>query len=251
MSEVQRKLITSCGETSDAQFGGVTFIQRFGSTHETDDMWCWGHGGGFSIDASVRIDANDREGLERLIRYCARPPFSGQRLRLEDNGNILYIPQKRGPNGRGLMSMTAPELLEKLSHLIPPPHRHRHHYHGVLAPGARLRSRVVALAAQPKITRTDCPEDKPKSSYNWAVLIARIYETLPLVCPCCQGPMRIIAFIEEPDAIIKILSHIGEPTERPVPSPARGPPEWENDFPPDDNTITHEEFPDDVPIVSI
>ena len=29
------------------------------------------HGGGFSLDASVRIDGADRPGLERLLRYCA------------------------------------------------------------------------------------------------------------------------------------------------------------------------------------
>lgn len=31
------------------------------------------HGGGFSIDAGVRIEAADRAGLERLLRYGARP----------------------------------------------------------------------------------------------------------------------------------------------------------------------------------
>jgi hypothetical protein len=37
----------------------------------------WRHGGGFSVDASVCIEANDRAGLERLIRYCAqsKPSF--------------------------------------------------------------------------------------------------------------------------------------------------------------------------------
>jgi hypothetical protein len=34
------------------------------------------HGGGFSVDAGVRIEAPDRAGLERLLRYCARPPFA-------------------------------------------------------------------------------------------------------------------------------------------------------------------------------
>ena len=34
------------------------------------------HGGGFSVDAGVRIEAADRAGLERLLRYCARPPFA-------------------------------------------------------------------------------------------------------------------------------------------------------------------------------
>jgi hypothetical protein len=38
------------------------------------------HGDGFSVDASVRIDQHDRHGLERLLRYCARPPFAGQRI---------------------------------------------------------------------------------------------------------------------------------------------------------------------------
>jgi hypothetical protein len=36
----------------------------------------WEHGGGFSLDASVRVEADDRLGLERLLRYCARPAFA-------------------------------------------------------------------------------------------------------------------------------------------------------------------------------
>lgn len=28
---------------------------------------------GFSLDASVKIYSCDRSGLERLVRYCARP----------------------------------------------------------------------------------------------------------------------------------------------------------------------------------
>ncbi|MBA3506322.1 MAG: transposase [Betaproteobacteria bacterium] len=38
-------------------------------------MGQWEHGGGFSVDASVRIEAADRAGRERLLRYCARPPL--------------------------------------------------------------------------------------------------------------------------------------------------------------------------------
>ena len=34
------------------------------------------HAGGFSLDASVRVEAADRQGLERLLRTCARPPFA-------------------------------------------------------------------------------------------------------------------------------------------------------------------------------
>jgi len=36
-----------------------------------------------------------------------------------------------------------------------------------------------------------------KTHYLWAVLIARIYEVFPLLCPLCGGQMRLIAFITE------------------------------------------------------
>jgi hypothetical protein len=39
-------------------------------------MGQWTHGGGFSVDASVRIEATDRAGRERLLRYDRRKsPF--------------------------------------------------------------------------------------------------------------------------------------------------------------------------------
>jgi hypothetical protein len=44
---------------------------------------------------------------------------------------------------------------------------------------------------------------------NWARLIQKIYEVDPLVCPKCFGAMRIIAFIEEPDVMKKILKYLG------------------------------------------
>jgi hypothetical protein len=40
----------------------------------------WHHSGGFSLDAAVRIEGLDRAGLERLLRYCARPLFALERL---------------------------------------------------------------------------------------------------------------------------------------------------------------------------
>ncbi len=40
------------------------------------------------------------------------------------------------------------------------------------------------------------------SRKSWARLIQKIYETDPLLCPKCQGQMKIISFIEE-QAVIK------------------------------------------------
>ena len=55
------------------------------------------HGAGGSKDASVRIDGADRSGLERLLRYCARPPFAMERLHPHGPGHLLYHCPKPQP----------------------------------------------------------------------------------------------------------------------------------------------------------
>ena len=39
--------------------------------------------------------------------------------------------------------------------------------------------------------------------------------------------MKIIAFIDEGEAIREILTYVGEPVDPPLIAPARGPPLWE------------------------
>ena len=61
------------------------------------------------------------------------------------------------------------------------------------------------------------------ASATWAMLIKRVYETDPLVCPKCAGKMKVIAFIEPPQAevIEKIMRHCGlwhPHTPRPPPA---------------------------------
>lgn len=44
---------------------------------------------------------------------------------------------------------------------------------------------------------------------SWARLIKKVYEVDPLICPKCDGNMRIIAFIEDYKIIKKILDYLG------------------------------------------
>lgn len=57
------------------------------------------------------------------------------------------------------------------------------------------------------------------ASRAWARLIKQVYEVDPLVCPRCSGTMRIIALIEQPAVIERILTHLGL-----WPAPAHSPP---------------------------
>jgi hypothetical protein len=46
--------------------------------------------------------------------------------------------------------------------------------------------------------------------YLWAMLLARLFESLPLVCPNCGADMRIIAFVTDATATERILTRIAE-----------------------------------------
>jgi hypothetical protein len=151
------------------------------------------------------------------------------------------------------LHLTSLELIERIAALVPPPRTHRHRYFGVLAPNSPHRAAVTALAAPVKqvvvqtesaisgagaprvaplghaISPTPEPaQPKRAAHYMWAVLLARIYEVFPLLCPICSGQMRLIAFITEGTQIRRILDHIGVDSEPPHISPARGPPLWED-----------------------
>ena len=213
------------------------------SADDAQVMAEWEHGGGFSVDAEVRIEAHEREGLERLLRYCARPPFALERLREIDPEHLVYESVKPGPGGSVSLLPTPMQLLDRLAALIPPPRRHRHRYYGVLAPNSPLRTAVTALAQPTGIAAAPTPvvstppgaasaeptepAHRQAARYVWALLLARIHEVLPLPCPKCGGEMKIIAFITEGKVILDILGHLGEPTSPPRLMPARGPPLWE------------------------
>ena len=81
----------------------------------------------------MRVEAHDRQGLERLLRYCAWPGFALERLREIDPEDLAYESVKPGPGGSVTLMLRPLELLDRLAALIPPPRRHRHRYFGVLA----------------------------------------------------------------------------------------------------------------------
>ena len=197
--------------------------------------------------------------MERLVRYCARPPLAQERLGRLDGEHLVYRLRKPTMDGRTELVLTPLQLLDRLAHLVTPPRLHKHRYCGVLAPNAKLRQAVIQSAGPAGATMqllqearqrmgldeagtdgdpatTAADRDKPTSALgraaarSWALLLARLFECLPLVCPECGEPMRIIAFVLDPPVIERILTHIGEPVEAPAVLPARAPPQAEIQF---------------------
>jgi len=50
-----------------------------------------------------------------------------------------------------------------------------------------------------------------------------------LDCPRCGSRLRLLALIEHPRIVERILRHLGLPTGRPEPRPARAPPRHVDD----------------------
>ena len=99
--------------------------------------------GGMSLHADVAVPARDRKRLERLCRYVARPPIAIDRLEALPDGRLAYRLKTRWRDGTTHVLMERHELLERLAPLIPPPRAHQVRYHGLLAPCASGRGRVV------------------------------------------------------------------------------------------------------------
>jgi Putative transposase len=116
--------------------------------------------------------------------------------------------------------MTPIELLERLAAIVPRPRVHLTRFAGVFAPHFKFRSMVVP---KPKEPPPEAEAPAAKSRISWARLLKRVNIDVE-TCPMCAGLMKIIAAIEDPPVIKKILEHLGLPTKPPVPWPARGPP---------------------------
>ncbi len=98
---------------------------------------------GFSLHAGVRVAAGDRKRLEHLLRYAGRAAIAASRLSRLPDGRVCYELKRRWKDGTTHVVMTPEVLIERLLALVPRPRRHLVTYHGVLAPAAGLRSRVV------------------------------------------------------------------------------------------------------------
>jgi len=74
---------------------------------------------------------------------------------------------------------------------------------------------------------TSSATDGGRRYWAWADLMRRAFETDVLACPRCGGRMQLIATIDDPAVIRKILTHLGLSPDVPT---ARPPPILESDF---------------------
>ena len=188
------------------------------------------HLDGFDLHANVWVSANDRAGVERLCRYVLRPPFAQERLRLRGDGRVALELKRAWHDGTRELVFEPLEFLERLAAMTPRPETNLLICHGVLAPRARWRERVVAYgriapvptgSAAPMVRGPDGPgKPSPPRSWSWAALMHRAFAIDVLACPHCGGRLRLIATLHDPAVIRKILAHLDRSPSGQSPGPA-------------------------------
>src|SRR5262249_12497741 len=153
------------------------------------------HLDGFDLHANVWVSANDRAGVERLCRYVLRPPFAQERLRLRGDGRVALELKRVWHDGTRELVFEPLEFLERLAAMTPRPETNLLICHGVLAPRARWRARVVAygrVARESTAALAPAPDGarehtKPRA-WTWAALMHRAFGIDVLACPPLWGP---------------------------------------------------------------
>ena len=176
------------------------------------------HVEGFDLHASVRVPGHDRRRLEHLCRYVLRPPVGQERLRRLSDGRVVVELKRAWADGTTHLLFTPLEFLEKLAALTPRPRINLILYHGMLAPHARWRNRIV-----PDPVAVDETAGR-RRHWRWADLMRRAFDIDVLACPSCGGRMRLLATIDDPLVIEPILANLGLLTDRVRPDPAQPPP---------------------------
>jgi hypothetical protein len=172
----------------------------------------------------VRCGADERRELEPLCRYITRPAIANERLKRNGAGQVVLQLKSAYQDGTTHSVMSPLEFMQRLAALVPRPRLHLIRCHGVLAPHAKLRAAIVPSAADDTTEHAAAEHAHAHGAparMSWARLLKRVFDIDIEHCPNCGGALKIIAAIEDPPVMVRILAHLGLPTRAPPRAPAQ------------------------------
>ena len=124
------------------------------------------------------------------------------------------------------------DFIARLAALVPRPRVNLTRFHGVFAPNSKHRALITPAQRGKGRKTTDETQDRTPAerhaAMTWAQRLRRVFSIDIETCHICSGPMKVIACIEDPLVIRKILDHLDRiapataPTSLPEP---RAPPQ--------------------------
>ncbi len=193
----------------------VFTVQTLPTSDNTNDDRV-GKMGGFSLHAGVSAGADERDKLERLCRYISRPAVAEKRLSLTSNGQIRYRLKTPYRDGTTHVVFDPLDFIAKLAALIPKPRVNLSRFHGVFASNSKYRA-LITPSRRGKGKKCDSANERldqspaeRRASMTWAQRLKRVFNIDINTCRECGGSVRVIACIEDPVVINKILDHLNE-----------------------------------------
>jgi hypothetical protein len=105
------------------------------------------------------------------------------------------------------------DFIARLAPLVPKPRAHLTRYHGVFASASAWRARVVAKG---RTASTDRSPQTPTDQHRAMTSAQRLKRVVMIdieTCRRCGGKLRLMASIEEPAVVERILNHLGRMSE--------------------------------------
>ena len=150
---------------------------------------------GFSLHAGVASKPHQRDKLERLCRYIARPAVSTERLSLTASGKVRYELKTPYRDGTTHVIFDPLDFMARLAALVPKPRVNLTRFHGVFSPNSKLRAQVTNGHAQKQTgkaaaSNTTGTDEERRSAMTWARRLKCVFEIDVTICPDCQGPIK-------------------------------------------------------------
>ena len=102
------------------------------------------------------------------------------------------------------------DFIVRLAALVPPPRVHLTRYHGVFAAHAALRAAITPAGRGAGARKRAAAAERPALKdirMNWVRRLKRVFSIEIEQCARCGGRLKVIASIEEPELIERILAH--------------------------------------------
>ena len=176
---------------------------------------------GFNLHAATYIAASERDRLENLVSYVARPPVATERLKLRTGGELEYKMKRIFADGTSAIVLSAHELIEKLCALVPPARSHQTLYTGIFSSHSKWRNLITPNAKARKGFNPETVDREKVKNHPWAKLLMRIFKIDVGTCERCGTDMEIRAAVQDPDGIARYLRHISLDAHPPPIAPAR------------------------------
>ena len=130
------------------------------------------------------------------------------------NGRVRYELKTPWRNGTTHVIFEPLDFISRLVALVPRPRVNLTRFHGVFAPNSKHRV-YIAPAKRGKAKKTPSLDENQtpaehRAAMTWAQRLKRVFDIDIETCAECGGDVKIIASIEDPVVIQKILAHLDD-----------------------------------------